>query len=160
MPYATQKISNHPLLPDVERYVSVFGLFLSDREKTVEFFYSISYMKEGVDISNLFSKTVPRWVITNNYTTRARDVDGNPIMTPGFVEQLEEIEYEDMDGNTTSETIVVNEADRWVRVSAYDYFKALVFDNVSLVPIAQLLESYIPIDDAEVKRFDFIPMAI
>lgn len=147
---ARVKISNHPILTNVERYVSVTGFSkLSTKTKHLIFEYHIEYFKDGVDITHNFNQKLPIWHIDNNRVVFVRDAEGNKIVNEDYEPNYPIIDFLN---ETRSET-PDNEDDQWVRMLAFDYFTSLVLGEAN-VNIQTLLATYIVLDDIEHKRFN------
>lgn len=129
MAFVTKKISNHPVLTDVERYVTIYGFSADARIGWITINYSITYKRGPNDVTSMFAGP-PSWVVTNDYDTFVRNSDGSKVPDPD------------------------NEGE-FLKMPAYDYFKQLVFDSPNPVRISELMEMYILIDDAETQRFDY-----
>lgn len=136
-----QQISNHPLFPEVQRWVDIIGFSVSDTDKAVAINATLSYKKDEEDVSESFRKEVGSWVISNKYRVAVRDANMQPVENP---------EFEEITDEETGE--VLNEADRYLRMGAYDYFTSLIIDKG--LNIATALQAYIAIDDGT-GRFNF-----
>lgn len=131
-----QKISDHPILQDVERYVNIEGFKVSDLYKKLILDYSVEYIKGEEDVSNLFTKDVPRWQVDNSYKVHVLDVNGEPIPNPDYNPEDEESE-------------------EFVMEFAYEYFKQIAFLAEAPIRIEDLMKAYIIRDDINKHRFDF-----
>ena len=81
----TQKISNNPLLTDVEREVVVQTAIINDNAKAIDIYYIIISKLNGLDISNTLNSSFPVWTISNNQRIMVRDEETfQPIPNPDY----------------------------------------------------------------------------
>lgn len=163
--FTRQKISNHPIFPDVERYVQITEFFPSAIRKRIEFFYKVEYWKDGEDVTHNFNQNVPKWIVDNSYKVVKLDENGDTIPNPDYIPKYEQIgeteKPEDWDEEIefVPEPIygseIINEDEQNLQEWAYDYFRQLTFDNPTPVRIEDLMEAYVQRDDLVNKRFDF-----
>ncbi len=118
-----QKISNHPLLPNVERDVEIQTVIINDNGKALDIYYIIKSELNGLDISNTFNPSFPVWTISNSQRIMVRDEKTfKPIPNPEYSPEIKGSEEFMMD-------------------FAYDYITYLMF--VKRVDLITLLTSYI-----------------
>lgn len=135
MELVSQKISNHPVLTDVERDVVVTGIYVDITEPRLELLYHVKYSIKGEDV-NGFQSVGNRWIVDNSYKVKVMGEDGKPIPNP---------EYDPEDEG--SEPFIMKEA--------FDYFIDISFRAQQPIRIEDLMKTYIVKDDQEKHRFDF-----
>ena len=131
----SQRISNHPVLTDVDRDVVITGIYVDITEPRLELLYHLKYSIDGEDV-NGFQSTGARWIVDNSYKVKIMGEDGNPIPNPDYDPEDEE-----------SEPFIMKEA--------FDYFIDISFRAEHPIRIEDLMKLYIIRDDSENKRFDF-----
>jgi hypothetical protein len=136
----SQQISNSKNFTEVKRIINIVGINMNSDSATLELYYRIAYSKEGMDVSHLFNPQVPNWHIVNSQLMRCRDENFQPIPNPDFVEQKDE------------NGIIINEAERYVTMPAFDYIKMLMLDMN--VPMKAIISAYIAEEDKS-GRFNF-----
>ena len=120
-----QKISNHPVLTDLERDVVVYRTADNMDVKQMPISAKIEHFKDVDGERTLlleFTREVKDWIVSNDYEIKKRDENNEPIL--------------DEDGNK-------------IKVNAFDAYQALILQD--LEPI---LKQGILNDDSELKRFD------
>ena len=75
-----QQISNHPVLTDIERFVCIDGFEIKDSLKNLIIIYTVEYFKNGIDISDSFTKKVPIWIVNNSYKVKVLDENGEATL--------------------------------------------------------------------------------
>ena len=120
-----QKISNHPVLADLERDVVVYRTADNMDVKQMPISARIEHFKDVEGVRTLlpeFTREVKDWIVSNDYEIKKRDENNEPIL--------------DEDGNE-------------IKVPAFDAYQTVILQ--ALEPI---LKQGILNDDSELKRFD------
>ena len=120
-----QKISNHPVLDDLEREVVVCRAANNMNVRQMPISARIEHFKDVDGVRTLlpeFTREVKDWIVSNDYEIKKRDKQNQPIL--------------DGDGNE-------------VKVTAFDAYQSMILQ--ALEPI---LKQGILNDDSELKRFD------
>lgn len=120
-----QKISNHPVLEDLEREVVVYRAADNMDVRQMSISAKIEHFKDVDGERTLlteFTREVKDWIVSNDYQIKQRDNQNQPVL--------------DEDGNE-------------IKVNAFDAYQALILQ--ALEPI---LKQGILNDDSELKRFD------
>ena len=120
-----QKISNHPVLEDLERDVVIYRTADNMDVKQMPISARIEHFKDVEGVRTLlpeFTSEVKDWVVSNDYEIKKRDKQNQPIL--------------DDDGKE-------------IKVPAFDACQAMILQ--ALEPI---LKQGILNDDSELKRFD------
>lgn len=120
-----QKISNHPILQDIERDVVVYRCADNMDVQQMPISARIEHFKNVDGVRTLlpeFTREVKDWIVTNDYQIKQRDNQNQPVL--------------DEEGNE-------------IKVNAFDAYQALILQ--ALEPI---LKQGILNDDSELKRFD------
>ena len=120
-----QKISNHPVLTDLERDVVVYRAADNMDVKQMPISVRIEHFKDVEGVRTLlpeFTREAKDWIVSNDYEIKKRDKQNQPIL--------------DDDGNE-------------IKVPAFDAYQVLILQ--ALEPI---LKQGILNDDSELKRFD------
>lgn len=132
-PILTEKISNHPHFPDVERYVDVTMQAANSNAQTFEFWYNIRYLRDGEDITHTLKQPEHKKIATDNTKKiLLRDEDFNPIPNP------------DWDG------VSDDEYDMYLWVYGWDMIMLLINQPTNIV---ELIKQYIHVNDTE-RYFD------
>lgn len=134
--FIEQDITNHPVFEDVTRKVRITSFEANASSSTLKLGYQIVYMRDSVDVSGMFNRQLPQWVITNSYKVFVRDSEGNVIPNPDY-------DAEDP------------ESEEFLMQWGFDYFREISFDSPDPVRLKQLMSTYILIDDLENHRFNF-----
>ena len=121
-----QKISNHPVLKDLERDVVVYRTADNMDVKQMPISARIEHFKDVEGVRTLlpeFTREVKDWIVSNDYQIKKkRDSQNQPIL---------------------------DEEENEIKVNAFDTYQALILQ--ALEPI---LKQGILNDDSELKRFD------
>ncbi|MGV0755861.1 hypothetical protein F0358_05280 [Empedobacter brevis] len=120
-----QKISNHPVLEDLERDVVVYRAADNMDVKQMPISARIEHFKDVDGVRTLlpeFTREVKDWIVSNDYQIKKRDNQNQPVL--------------DEDENV-------------IKVNAFDAYQTLILQ--ALEPI---LKQGILNDDSELKRFD------
>ncbi len=120
-----QKISNHPVLADLERDVVVYRTADNMDVKQMPISARIEHFKDVEGVRTLlpeFTREVKDWIVSNDYEIKKRDENNEPIL--------------DEDSNE-------------IKVPAFDAYQTVILQ--ALEPI---LKQGILNDDSELKRFD------
>ena len=120
-----QKISNHPVLEDLERDVVIYRTADNMDVKQMLISARIEHFKDVDGIRTIlpeFTREVKDWIVSNDYQIKKRDENNEPIL--------------DEDGNE-------------IKVPAFDAYQSMILQ--ALEPI---LKQGILNDDSELKRFD------
>ena len=120
-----QKISNHPVLKDLERGVVIYRTANNMDVRQMPISARIEHFKDVDGVRTLlpeFTREVKDWIVSNDYEIKKRDKQNQPIL--------------DGDGNE-------------VKVTAFDAYQSMILQ--ALEPI---LKQGILNDDSELKRFD------
>ena len=126
--WTKQKISNHNLFPNVERYVVVENVNLQAKYGQVVIeAYKEFYDGEGNNISKEFDTTIKEWYINNQDVTTMRDGGGNPLVNPEFIE-----------GESPEE-------ERYLKAPSFDYFYDIIVNSGN--SLLGLLQAHIAFND-------------
>ena len=120
-----QKISNHPVLDDLEREIVVYRVADNMDVKQMPISARIEHFKDVEGVRTLlpeFTRDVKDWIVSNDYQIKKRDSQNQPIL---------------------------DEEENEIKVNAFDAYQALILQ--ALEPI---LKQGILNDDSELKRFD------
>ena len=120
-----QKISNHPVLDDLEREIVVYRVADNMDVKQIPISARIEHFKDVEGVRTLlpeFTREVKDWIVSNDYEIKKRDKQNQPIL--------------DEDGNE-------------IKVPAFDAYQAMILQTLKLI-----LKQGILNDDSEFKRFD------
>ena len=120
-----QKISNHPVLDDLEREIVVYRVADNMDVKQMPISARIEHFKDFEGVRTLlpeFTRDVKDWIVSNDYEIKKRDEQNQPIL--------------DDEGNE-------------IKVPAFDAYQSMILQ--ALEPI---LKQGILNDDSELKRFD------
>ena len=120
-----QKISNHPVLTDLERDVVVYRTADNMDVKQMPISARIEHFKDVEGVRTLlpeFTREIKDWIISNDYEINKRDKQNQPIL--------------DDEGQE-------------IKVPAFDAYQSMILQ--ALEPI---LKQGILNDDSELKRFD------
>ena len=120
-----QKISNHPVLTDLERDVVVYRAAYNMDVKQMPISARVEHFKDVEGVRTLlpeFTRDVKDWIVSNDYEIKKRDKQNQPVL--------------DEEGNE-------------IKVNAFDTYQNLIVQ--ALEPI---LKQGILNDDSELKRFD------
>ena len=121
-----QKISNHPVLPDLERDVVVYRTADNMDVKQMPISARIEHFKDVEGVRTLlpeFTQEVKDWIVSNDYEIKKRDEN--------------------------NEVVIDEETQDPIKVPAFDYFQATI-----LKVLEPILKQGILNDDLELKRFD------
>lgn len=131
-----QQISNHPLFPNVERYVLVNLQLANSNAKTFEFWFSIGYIQEGVNVtSNLAQPSNTRIYTDSNIKQLLR----NPLT----FEPLDKPDYNEEDYN---EDNPATEYDMYQWEYGWDMVMRFFKDEII---IDDVLKKYIIVNDVD-----------
>ena len=120
-----QKISNHPVLEDLERDVVIYRTADNMDVKQMPISARIEHFKDVEGVRTLlpeFTREVKDWIVSNDYEINKRDKQNQPIL--------------DDEGQE-------------IKVPAFDAYQSMILQ--ALDPI---LKQGILNDDSELKRFD------
>ena len=120
-----QKISNHPVLEDLERDVVIYRTADHMDVKQMPISARIEHFKDVEGVRTLlpeFTREVKDWIVSNDYEIKKRDKQNQSVL--------------DEDGNE-------------IKVNAFDAYQALI-----LQVLEPILKQGILNDDSELKRFD------
>ena len=120
-----QKISNHPVLDDLEREIVVYRVADNMGVKQMPISARIEHFKDVEGVRTLlpeFTREVKDWIVSNDYEINKRDKQNQPIL--------------DDEGQE-------------IKVLAFDAYQSMILQ--ALDPI---LKQGILNDDSELKRFD------
>lgn len=121
-----QKISNHPLISDVERYVVITRIADNADVCQIPITGHVEYFRFDVDVTSTFQSEIPNWIVTNDYEVEVRD--------------------------EANEIVIDEETQESIKMPAFDYFQAIILANK--VPLVTLLSTYI-LNDDEKGTFNF-----
>ncbi|MDO4224799.1 MAG: hypothetical protein Q4C75_02785 [Bergeyella zoohelcum] len=140
----TQKISNHPLFPNVSREVVVRNVNIQAEFSQIVIDAKIQYYDEEKekDVTNALPSSIKNWIVNNQTTTTARDTKGVPVANP----QYKDAPNEGEDLRTDAEK------EPYLRVPSFDYFLSII-TNPNAPSLINLLRMHIVADD-QVKFFD------
>ena len=121
-----QKISNHPINEEIERYVIIRRI--ADNADVAQIVISghVEYFKDGQNITSTFKSEIDNWIIGNHYEVEMRDEN--------------------------NEVVIDEDTQEVIKVPAFNYFQAIILANK--VPLLTLLQSYI-LNDDEKGVFNF-----
>lgn len=126
-----QKISNHPLLKNIEREIVVFDIDISTRYNYIyidaEFRF---YDESGEDVTNIFVRKIEDWYITNQSAVTLRDKEGNPIKNPDY----------------DPEKPVSDNNQKYQKVPAFDFFIGII-KKPNSPSLIKLLSDHIELND-------------
>lgn len=120
-----QKISNHPVLTDLERDVVVYRTADNMDVKQMPISARIEHFKDVEGVRTLlpeFTREVKDWIVSNDYEINKRDKQNQPIL--------------DDEGQE-------------IKVPAFDAYQSMI-----LQVLDPILKQGILNDDSELKRFD------
>ena len=120
-----QKISNHPVLTDLERDVVVYRAADNMDVKQMPISARIEHFKDVEGVRTLlpeFTREVKDWVVSNDYEIKKRDEQNQPV--------LDEYGHE-------------------IKVPAFDAYQSMILQALELIFKQGILN-----DDSELKRFD------
>ena len=120
-----QKISNHPVLEDLERDVVVYRTADNMDVKQMPISARIEHFKDVDGVRTLlpeFTREVKDWIVSNDYEINKRDENNEPVL--------------DEDGKE-------------IKVPAFDTYQSMI-----LQVLEPILKQGILNDDSEFKRFD------
>ena len=120
-----QKISNHPVLEDLERDVVVYRTADNMDVKQMPISARIEHFKDVDGVRTLlpeFNREVKDWIVSNDYEINKRDENNEPVL--------------DEDGKE-------------IKVPAFDTYQSMI-----LQVLEPILKQGILNDDSEFKRFD------
>ena len=120
-----QKISNHPVLEDLERDVVIYRTADNMDVKQMPISARIEHFKDVEGVRTLlpeFTREVKDWIVSNDYEINKRDKQNQPIL--------------DDEGQE-------------IKVPAFDVYQSMI-----LQVLDPILKQGILNDDSELKRFD------
>ena len=120
-----QKISNHPVLTDLERDVVVYRTADNMDVKQMPISARIEHFKDVEGVRTLlpeFTREVKDWIVSNDYEINKRDKQNQPIL--------------DDEGQE-------------IKVPAFDAYQSMILQVLN-----PILKQGILNDDSELKRFD------
>ena len=120
-----QKISNHPVLDDLEREIVVYRVADNMDVKQMPISARIEHFKDVDGVRTLlpeFTREVKDWIVSNDYKIKKRNKLNRPIL--------------DDDGNE-------------IKVPAFGAYQTMI-----LKVLEPILKQGILYDDSEIKRFD------
>ena len=120
-----QKISNHPVLKDLERDVVVYRTANNMDVKQMTVSARVEHFKDVEGVRTLlpeFTREVKDWIVSNDYEIKKRDKQNQVVL--------------DKDGNE-------------IKVPAFDAYQSMI-----LKVLEPILKQGILNDDSELKRFD------
>lgn len=120
-----QKISNHPVLEDLERDVVVYRTADNMDVKQMPISARIEHFKDVDGVRTLlpeFTREIKDWIVSNDYEINKRDKQNQPIL--------------DDEGQE-------------IKVPAFDAYQSMI-----LQVLDPILKQGILNDDSELKRFD------
>ena len=121
-----QKISNHPINEEIERFVIIRRIADNADVSQIVISGHVEYFKDGQNVTSTFRSEIDNWIIDNHYEVEVRD-ENNVVL-------LDE------------------ETQEAVKMPAFDYFQAIILANK--VPLLTLLQAYI-LNDDEKGTFNF-----
>ena len=119
-------LGEHPIFEGVSVKIDLRGLLLNLDTEVLELPYILRYFKDGVEITDRFTKIVPHWEIRNSHLMMVRDENFQPIPNPDYEEQLDE------EGN------VINAEEMFIREPAFNYMA-----NIFKLLMGDMLKGYI-----------------
>ena len=129
----TQRISNHPLFEDVERYVDVTMQTANSQAQTFEFWYNVRYVRDSVDVTEYFAQPTNQKISTDNtQKITLRDSLFNPIPNPDW------------------DSISTDWYDQYLWIYGWDMIMNLISQPTN---ICELIGEYIIINDED-QYFD------
>lgn len=136
MPILSQKISNHPIFTDVERYVEVTKQHADSEIKEFRFWFTIKYCKEGDDVTFTFKQPSKNTIFTNaSILQLVRDpLTYEPVPNP------------DYNPEDFSEDNPATEYDIYKSINGWDMIVHLINKPTN---IAETIRQYILINDQE-----------
>lgn len=137
MKLITQQISNHDIFTDVERTLNIERFVLDSNAEVMELHYSITYIKNGEDVSSQFNPHNPIWIVDNNHRMKVRDENFQPIPNPNY--------------EPNNDPIAPNVEEQWLLAPAFDYVSNMIIEGA--IPLKNIIQLYIAEEDAD-GRFD------
>ena len=116
-----QKISNHPINEEIERYVIIRRIADNADVSQIVISGHVEYFKDGQNITSTFRSEIDNWIVGNHYDVEIRDEN--------------------------NEIVIDEETQEPVKIPAFDYFHGIILENK--VPLVSLLSAYILNDDAK-----------
>lgn len=137
-----EKISNHPLFQDTERFVCVYKQTSDAMRKEFVMHFLIKYVKDGVDITNDIIQK--RNTIKTDAQTKLllRDEENCPIPNPEFVEPVQE--YDDDENPLPLATY--DEYDEFMWAYGWDVVMSMINQPTNVV---DLIKFYVHLNDTE-----------
>lgn len=120
-----QKISNHPVLDDLEREIVVYRVADNMDVKQMPISARIEHFKDVEGVRTLlpeFTREVKDWIVSNDYEIKKRDKQNQPVL--------------DEEGNE-------------IKVPTFEAYQSMI-----LQVLEPILKQGILNDDSELKRFD------
>ena len=121
-----EDLGEHPIFEGVRVKIDIRGLLLNLDTEVLELPYTLRYFKDGVEVTDRFTKLVPNWEIRNSHLIMVRDENFQPIPNPDYEET------KDKDGNVT------NAEEKFIRQPAFDYMA-----NIFKLLMGDMLKGYI-----------------
>lgn len=129
----TQKISNHPIFPDVERYVDVTMQTANAGAEVFEFWYQVRYIKDDTDITGTLQQPTNQKISTDQTKKiLLRDSLFQPIPNPDW------------------DSISTDDYDMYLWVDGWTLIMTLINQPTN---ISNMIRQYILINDEE-EYFD------
>lgn len=107
-------LGEHPIFEGVSVKIDIRGLLLNLDTEVLGLPYKLRYFKDGIEVTDRFTKIVPQWEIRNNHLMMVRDENFQPIPNPDYKEE------KDKDGNVT------NAEDMFIRAPAFTYMATII----------------------------------
>lgn len=125
----TQQISNHPIFPDVERYVDVTMQTANAGAEVFEFWYQVRYERDGTDVTTYFQQPTNQKISTDQTKKiLLRDSLFQPIPNPEW-DGISEDDY-----------------DKYLWVTGWELIMTLINQPTN---ISEMIRQYILLNDEE-----------
>ena len=121
-----QKISNHPINDEIERYVIIRRIADNADVSQIVILGHVEYFKDGQNITSTFRSEIDNWIVGNHYAVEIRDEN--------------------------NEIVIDEETQEPIKMGTFDYFQSIILENK--VPLLSLLSAYI-LNDDEKGTFNF-----
>ena len=121
-----QKISNHPINDEIERYVIIRRIADNADVEQIVILGHVEYFKDGQNITSTFRSEIDNWIVGNHYDVEIRDEN--------------------------NEIVIDEETQEPIKMGTFDYFQSIILENK--VPLLSLLSAYI-LNDDEKGTFNF-----
>lgn len=140
-----QKISRHPLFPNIKRKVVVSNITIQGEFEQIVIDACLLYYDENQgdkEVTTAFNSKLNGWIVNNSSLTTVRNDKGQPVLNPKYREAPASGE----------DTRTDEEKEKFVRLPSFDYFFGIV-KNPKSPSLINLLLLHIQENDG-IKFFD------